>query len=242
MSFAASIRTHLSNEEEIEIALATSLAESKALMDDKKPDTSVDEAIARSLAESFEEAPKGKLMEPKKSDLKKLTDAKKHQQYKMDIPAHRDLRKEVHHLHDAKWVVTTGYPDGSAVVNATYVWQAGRNPVEDIKAGCIIGQAPYCFLITLFHMNRTFFDQRGINSPYALSTYLTRAGLPPKEGVMYNDETIAPVARHFRATIYMNIVDAPDHSYPVNDDGKNEVFLVVHLALQNHHYISGTEF
>lgn len=151
------------------------------------------------------------------------------------------VTKTLHVIHGIQWSIISGYPDGSSVVNASFVWAAGRDAAKDIAAGNIVGEAPYCFLIALFHGNTEFFTGRGIMSPYALSEHLKRVGLPPRPGVMYEQDTIIPVARLFRTSIHVNIVDAPDHSYEVNNEITNESILVVPLSLNDSHYISGAE-
>ena len=187
-------------------------------------DSSLDEAIAPSLH---------------MVEMKEIAKVKGDDQTK--VPKVPNIKTATHILHDAKWVVATGYSDGSAVVNATFVWAAGRDPVADIKAGNIVGQAPYCFLITLFHLNMEFFLNKGIVSPYALSTYLTKQGLPPVPNQMYFDDTILPVAQHFAASIYVNIVDLDKLSHSINDLPSNKVMLMVTLAIRSRHYISGLE-
>lgn len=212
---------------DLESALALSSALHDSVLHDLKQadqlDPSLDEAIMQSLY---------------LAEVKELEKPSLAVQMDLKLP---NIKKETHMLHDAKWVIATGYSDGSAVVNATFVWAAGRDPVADIKAGHIVGQAPYCFLITLFHMNMEFFLHKGIVSPYALSTYLTKQGLPPVPGKMYIDDTILPVARHFTASIYVNIVDVANQSHPINDLPSNKVMLMVTLAIRSRHYISGLE-
>lgn len=202
-----------------ESALALSSAVGKLELQEAQQ---IDEAIAQSLY------------------LVEVKEPEKPLAVQMDLKL-PNIKKETHMLHDAKWVIATGYSDGSAVVNATFVWAAGRDPVADIKAGNIVGQAPYCFLITLFHMNMEFFLNKGIVSPYALSTYLTKQGLPPIPNTMYIDDTILPVAQHFAASIYVNIVDLDNQSHPINDLPDNSTVLMVTLAIRSRHYISGME-
>lgn len=204
---------------DFESALALSSAVGKLELQEAQQ---IDEAIAQSLY------------------LAEVKEPEKPLAVQMDLKL-PNIKKETHMLHDAKWVIATGYSDGSAVVNATFVWAAGRDPVADIKAGDIVGQAPYCFLITLFHMNMEFFLNKGIVSPYALSTYLTKQGLPPIPNTMYIDDTILPVARHFSASIYVNIVDLDNQSHPINDLPDNSTVLMVTLAIRSRHYISGME-
>ncbi len=186
--------------------------------------------------------------EKKETTPKKETSPKKEYEkinYKtmgLEFPKLPGIQKRYHKIHDVNWLVVSGYQDGSAVVNATFIWEKVDDVLPDITAGKISTNAPYCFIITLFHMNVDFFVARGIKSPYALMVYLTRAGMPPKSGVMYNDETILPVARHFQTTIYLNIIDAPHYSHAVNDKDTNITMMLAHLCLTRNHYISGLEF
>ncbi len=215
--------SQLSFDEQMSIAME----ESRAAEESKK----LKAVIAKSLVE-YEES-KNLEMALAKSLSESEATAKK------SISTHNDLYRKVLPVHDMTWVIVGGYPDGSYVVNATYVWPSKRDVVDDIKKGNIVGEAPYCFLITLFHLNRDFFVRRNITSPYALLTYLMKNGMPPPKNQMYEDTTIIPVARHFRATIYIHTVDVPDYSHIINN-GHNEI-LKVSLSLKTRHYISGTE-
>lgn len=230
----------LSYEDSLALALAVSQENQVFLDADLESALMLSEATCKAQAELDEVIAQSLYLAEVKeftavSEVVKVPDSKNDH---VNIP---NIKKETHILHDTKWVIATGYADGSSVVNATYVWPTGRDPVADIKAGQIVGQAPYCFLIAMFQMNMEFFIRKGIVSPYALADYLTKQGLPPIPGKMYVDDTIMPVAKHFAATIYINIVDVDNHSHPINDIPSNKAFFMIDLAIRSRHYISGLE-
>lgn len=137
------------------------------------------------------------------------------------------------------WSITR-YPDGTSCVNATYICDRA-NPIDTVNGG-IHGEAPYCFLIGLFHDNPEVMQRKGYRSPYALLADLKRAGKIIAPGKMFERDSILPVAEFLRATVFVTLLDERDERFNDGLIGEGRDFLTVRLAsLKAKHYVSGTE-
>lgn len=145
--------------------------------------------------------------------------------------------KEV--IHGIRWSITR-YADGSSCVNGTFISDRA-NPIDTVQGG-IHGEAPYCFLIGLFHDNPDFMQSHGYRSPNALLTALKRAGKIVAPGRMFERDSILPVAQFLKATVYVVLLDRRDRSFDDGVIGNGPNPLSVRLvSLKERHYRSGTE-
>jgi hypothetical protein len=154
------------------------------------------------------------------------------------VPAGR-FRITKEQIFGSMWSITR-YPDGTSCVNATYICDRA-NPIDTANGG-IHGEAPYCFLIALFHDNPEIMQRKGYLSPHALLADLKRAGKIIAPGRMFERDSILPVAKFLQATVFVTLLDARDERFNDGLIGDGQDFLMVRLkSLKERHYVSGTE-
>lgn len=138
---------------------------------------------------------------------------------------HRELFGEM-------WSHVT-YTDGTSTVNATFICKS-REPF-DLAQGGIDGEAPYCFLIGLWHDNIDYMMSLGITSPSALLENLKQHKLLHAPNKMFERKTILPVAEFLGATI--NVVHL-DWNKQVEAVGDGRAVLSVRFTDVRFHYYS----
>lgn len=137
------------------------------------------------------------------------------------------------------WTITR-YPDRTSVVNGTYICTR-TNPIDTVEGG-IHGEAPYCFLIALWHANRAFMRTRGFKSPCELFNVLKHAGKIIAPGKMFERDSILPVAKFLNVTIMVIVNDSKDERFNDGLIGDGPEMLHVYLvSLKSRHYVSDTE-
>lgn len=142
--------------------------------------------------------------------------------------------------HGCSWSVTR-YTDGTSCVNGTFIHD-GPEPID--PTGGVHGEAPYCFLIALWHDNPDFMARKGYKSPSALLNTLKRAGKIIAPNRMFERDSIVPVAQFLKAAVLVEILDRHDAQFDdgiIGDDQSDDYLTVRLVSLRQRHYISGTE-
>jgi len=141
-------------------------------------------------------------------------------------------------IHQSLWKITR-YADGTSTVNGTFVCPVSE-PIDRTNGG-IVGEAPYCFLIAVYHDNLETMERLKIKSPFDLLSKLIAAKGLLAPNKMFERTTILPVAKLLNATIQVTLQEGPmGHDDGIIGDGPNLLFVRLH-SLTKRHYISGTE-
>ncbi len=142
------------------------------------------------------------------------------------------------------------YGDGSYVVDNTYIWDEGRNALDDLKNGRFeYGNSNKCFIIAIFNQNIHFWYEQGIKSPLQLLRRVqANSDLCPPRNVMYDSPHVFGFAAEYKIDIAVYPTD-PSIMYGVDDvyhccalsPNDPAIKAVLNVWYNGSHYFTGTE-